>query len=315
MAKRNTDKNTEGAEAQADAPTEQAEAPTEPQTEKPAQTDEEKAAAKATREAEAAQAEADLKSVIDTAISGAGGDGALQDEHSEALQLAYRKIPAASRGRVQAEILRDKMTQDGVNMTAVAAVLEVMTKAPASKPKSTRVAKPARPAEEVVAEGLTVLALAQRTLLDTLTTDELKSAAREASKAALNGEIADEAERETLLSRVARVVRSASPKGKSTAGSGGGGDRITMQDNLSDVFGRGDLVTGTVIQHGDFNGTINAEGKIEAAAEGSPFDSPSAAASALLKAAGKSPQVNGWSWWNVSQGDGKSVTLGSLRKQ
>lgn len=283
-------------------------------TEAPAKTDEQKAADKAQREAESAQAEADLKGVIDTAISGADAAGVLTDADGEALQLAYRKIPAAARGRVQAEILREKMTQDGVNMAAVAAVLEVMTKAPASKPKSTRVAKPARPAFELVAESLTILALAQRTLLDGLETDDERTQARDASKAALSGTIEDEAERDALLNRVSRVVRSANPKSKASGGGGAGGERTTHTDTLKAIFDRGDLAAGAVLNHGTHTASIDAEGKIVVdGVEGSPFDNPTAAAAALLKAEGKSTQVNGWAWWNVAQGD-KSISLGDLRK-
>lgn len=292
-------------------------APEASNTEEPAKaapTAEEKAAADA-------QIKQDLVTAIEASLSGAGEDGSLSDELKAQLQTAYRKVPAARRGNVQAEIFGEMMGRaaDGsINTHALAAILAEMVKAPAGKKGTgTRKAAPALSPEQAAAQALVIVQLAQQTLLAELESDELRDKARTAAKEALAGTIEDEAERNTLLDRVRKVVKSASTRAKASGG-GSGESRGSLSEGMAELLARGDVKAGDEIFHGDdVKATITADGKIEVSSpsgvEGGPFNTPSAAATAVLKKQDKSTAVNGWAYWSIRQGD-KSVTLGSLRK-
>lgn len=293
---RDKDKNGGNAEQPTEEATEgtQPEAATEAAAEKPAGPTPE-------------ELQANLQSAVTTALSTADAEGKLTTEAAEALQLAYRKIPAARRGSVQAEILRSAMGADGVNPKAVASVLEEMTKAPATKDRATRTPKPEVPAHVSLAQALSGLDVARLALLDGVEADVVAQATALA-QATLDSGIEDEATREAILNSAAKAVRAVTVKARK-GGGGTGGPRTAKTETLADLVTRGDLSAGQELKAGDRVATVTKDGKL--VVNGKECDNPTAAA----KEAGVTSSVNGWAFWNYTDGEGKSHPVGDLRKQ
>lgn len=250
--------------------------------------------------------QANLQSAVGTALSTADAEGKLTEDAAAALQLAYRKIPAARRGSVQAEILRSAMGADGVNPKAVASVLEEMTKAPEAKARATRAPKPEVPAHVSLAQALSGLDIARLTLLEGVE-DEIVAQATALAQANLDSGIEDESTRDSILNAAAKAARAVTVKARK--GGGGGGPRTPKTETLVDLVNRGDLSAGQELKAGDRVATVTADGKL--VVNGKECDNPTAAA----KEAGVTTSVNGWAFWNYTDGEGKSHPVGDLRKQ
>lgn len=253
--------------------------------------------------------EAVLRDAVNQALANADAKtGKLVEADVESLAAAYRKVPAAKRGQVQAEILREAMTTDGVNMQAMAEVLEQMTKAPA-KATATRKARVQLPAEQVAAQAIATLRIAEQTILSELENDELRATATKLVTERIAAPISDEDERNSFLRGVVKVIKASSPKASKGSGGGSTGPRAGFKDDLAAIVKRGDLKDGDVLKHGDVEATIKGDKIVW---NGSEYENPTAAATAVLKSQDKSTSVNGWAWWSVVKGD-KSVLIGDLR--
>lgn len=248
---------------------------------------------------------ANLRSAVTAAISGADDEGVLPEASIEPLQTAYRKIPAARRGNVQAEILKDAMTAPGVNHKAVASVLEQMTKAPESKPRATRAAKPEVPAHISLAQSLSALDVARLTLIEGVDA-EIVAQATALAEASLNGGIEEEETRESVIARAAKAVNAVRTKARKSGG-GQGGPRTPKTEGLTQLVERGDLKAGDVLKSGERTATVvMVEGVAKLDVAGTVCDNPTAAA----KQAGVTSSVNGWAFWNAPNGK----PVGDLRK-
>lgn len=250
--------------------------------------------------------QANLQSAVSTSLSTADAEGKLTEEAAAALQLAYRKIPAARRGSVQAEILRSAMGAEGVNPKAVASVLEEMTKAPEAKARATRAPKPEVPAYVQLAQAMSGLDIARLALTEGVEAD-IVAQATALAQSNLDGGIEDEATREAVLNAAAKAVRAVTVKARKGSG-GTGGPRTPKTETLKDLVERGDLSVGQELKAGDRIATVTSDGKL--LVNGQECDNPTAAA----KAAGVTTSVNGWAFWNVTDGEGKAQPVGNLRK-
>ena len=241
-----------------------------------------------------------LRTEVDSALANADGDK-LAEGQAEALQSAYRAVPAAKRGQVQAEILRDKISEPGANHAAIATILEVMTQAPTTKTRAPKAAKPEVPEQELVAQALQTLDLAREQLLASATSDEVRTEAINLV-ASRNGDLGENAE--AITASAEKAVKAVTVKARKTTGTGG--PRVVKTESLSDLIADGRLSAGTQLTHGDSVATVTAEGKLEV--NGQVSENPTAAA----KAAGVTSSVNGWDYWQVTSGD-KKVAVGTLR--
>lgn len=245
-----------------------------------------------------------LRTAVTDALTQAAADGKLAEVTVEPLQQAYRKIPAARRGSVQAEILKEAMTTPGVNHQAVASVLEEMTKAP-QRETGTRTPRPEIPAHVTLGHSLAALDVARQAILTGIDSDVASQATALASELFSNG-IEDEAQRDSVLTAATKAVNAVKAKARKS-GTGTGGPRIVKTEGLAQLIERGDLKAGDTLKAGDRTATITADGKIEVG--GNSFDNPTAAA----KGAGVTTSVNGWAFWTVERG-GKNIPVGDLRK-
>lgn len=246
-----------------------------------------------------------LRTAVSNAISGAAEDGTLAPETVQPLQDAYRRIPAARRGSVQADVLKEAMSAEGVNHQAVASVLEEMTKAPEAKPRATRAAKPEVPAHIVLAQSLSALDVARLALVEGIDSEIVAQATALADANLASGIESDE-DRESILARATKAANAVRAKARRSGG-GSGGPRVAKTEGLAQLFERGDLKEGDVLKAGERTATITSDGKI--AVGDQTFENPTAAA----KGAGVTSSVNGWAFWTVER-DGKNVPVGDLRK-
>lgn len=244
---------------------------------------------------------AELRSQVDNALATASG-GTLAEGVSETLQASYRAVPAAKRGQVQAEILRDAINEPGANHQAIATILEVMTQAPTAKTRAPKAAKPEVPEQELLAQALNALDIARATLLEGASSDEVRTEALNLSDARFTGaeEISPEAV-EALTAAAAKAAKAVAVKARKSSG-GTGGPRTVKTETLANLLEDGRLTVGAELKHGDNVATVTSEGKLQVGEQ--VADNPTAAA----KAAGVTSSVNGWDYW---QFDGKPV--GNLR--
>jgi hypothetical protein len=242
-----------------------------------------------------------LRTEVENALANASGDQ-LAEGQAETLQSAYRAVPAAKRGQVQAEILRDKISEPGANHAAIATVLEVMTQAPTTKTRAPKAAKPEVPEQELVAQALQALDVARANLLAAASTDEVRAEA-ESLVASRNGDLGENAE--AINASAEKAVKAVTVKARKSTG-GTGGPRLVKTEGLAELIADGRLTAGTSLTHGENVATVTAEGKLDV--NGTICENPTAAA----KQAGVTSSVNGWDYWNIEQ-DGKKVAVGNLR--
>lgn len=248
-----------------------------------------------------------LRTQVDEALANASGNGELAEGQADTLQSAYRAVPAAKRGQVQAEILRDKINEPGANHAAIATILEVMTQAPTTKTRAPKAAKPEVPEQELLAQALNALDVARQELLNAASSDEVRTEAETLASTRLAGGIEDEAQRDAVTTAAAKAVKAVTVKARKSSGGGGtGGPRVVKSEGLTDLIADGRLTEGAELKHGDLVATVTGEGKLSV--NGSVFDNPTAAA----KGAGVTSSVNGWDYWTVER-DGKKVPVGDLR--
>lgn len=296
---RDKDKNTDqapeaDAEAQASEPSEPAENTEAPKSEKPAGP-----TAEELQEA--------LQTAVTAALDTADAEGVLTPEATEALQTSYRKIPAARRGTVQANILRAAMGAEGVNPKAVASVLEEMTKAPEPKARATRVAKPDVPQHIVLAQSFNALDIARLSLSEGVDAEVLAQA-NALAEATLQSGIEDEDTKTAVLTAARKAANAVTVKARKASGTGTSGPRTVKTETLASLVERGALPAGTVLKGGDNTATVTADGKLSIGDK--VFDNPTAAA----KGAGVTSSVNGWAYWAYTDAEGKSHPVGDLRK-
>ena len=156
---------------------------------------------------------ANLREAVSTAIAGADEEGVLPADSIEPCSWptarSRRLAGAASRPRSS----RRPSSGEGVNHAAVASVLEEMTKAPETKPRATRAAKPEVPAHITLAASLTALDVARLSLLEGVDT-EVASQAIALAEATLQTGIEDEEARNGILAQATKAVNAVRAKAR-----------------------------------------------------------------------------------------------------
>lgn len=244
---------------------------------------------------------ATLQAQVDNALQTASGD-ALAEGVTETLQAAYRAVPAAKRGQVQAQILRDKISEPGANHQAIATILEVMTQAPATKTRAPKAPRPETPEFELVAQAINALDVARQELVNSISTDEIRTQALDLATSRFDGTAETSTElTEAINAAAAKAVKAVTVKARKASG-GTGGPRFVKTEGLTELLSDGRLTAGAELKHGENVATVTADGKLTVG--GVECANPTAAA----KQAGVTSSVNGWDYW---QFDGKPV--GNLR--
>lgn len=274
-------------------------------TEPTAEATESTTEAQAPAEPEGPPAEEVLANAVAAAISGADAEGNLNAETIEPLRQAYKKVPAAKRGAVQAEIMGKSLADPNVNHQALANVLTEMVQAPA-KTQRTRTPREEVPADQQLAKQLAVLEVARQAILESVEDAEVRSQGITLAEGIVTGSIEDEGARNAFLAQVAKAVKATEVRApRASSGGGGGGDRKSYSTTLASLIEAGTLPVGTVLTNAkkDLKAEVVEGGKLRIA-NGEEYDSPSTAAT--KSGVGS---VNGWEFWKLE--DGKS--LGSLR--
>lgn len=245
-----------------------------------------------------------LVSTFDTALGSAQPDGSIVETDGAALQAAYRAVPAAKRGQVQAEILRAKISDPGANHQAIASLLEIMTQAPTTKTRAPKAAVPEVPAHVTLALQINALDVARLALVEGVDAEVLTEALNLSEAQLQGGFSGDTAEANTsfVTTAAAKIVKAVSVKARK-ASAGTGGPRNTKTETIANLVERGSLPAGSELKHGDLVATVTSDGKLKVGE--TVVENPTAAA----KAAGVTSSVNGWDYWQFS---GKPV--GDLRQ-
>lgn len=212
------------------------------------------------------------------------------------LQEAYREVPAAARGKVQGVAMKRAMTEGGVDMDVLGAVLDAFNNLPAAT--KSRASKP-----QVDEPTLNAIRLAAAMVAY----EQLRSDLGEEAHATASGWYENGAPEEhtTLITKIAAASVAATVKG----GRGGSGNRTTLTEKVSDLVARGALSEGSVLKGANgVEAVVQADGSV--VSDGQSFDNLSAAARHHRPGKdGKATSTNGWDFW---QFDGKPV--GELRK-
>lgn len=218
------------------------------------------------------------------------------DSDVKALQETYRGVHSSARGKAQGIAMKRAMTDGGVDMDVLGAVLDAFNNLPAAS-KSSRT-KPKVDEATLAAIRLSGLMVAFEALRAELGEDAFTTATE------WFGAEAPEEYRTQIL-KVAGNVTKASTKG--TRSSSGGRD--TLKEKVADLIARGALPAGSVLKGAnDVEATVEADGTITT--NGESFTNLSAAARVhRVKEDGTKTSTNGWDFWTF---DGKSV--GELRK-
>lgn len=224
--------------------------------------------------------------------------GFASDHEVQALQTAYREVPAAARGKVQGIAMKRAMTEGNVDMEALGEVLDAFNNLPTAT-KTTRTRPQVDEATQNVIR-LASLMVAYQAVQESF--GEGANAAHSTADEWFKSEV-PESYKDTVLRLAGQIVKASERK------SGGGGTRGSFRESLSDLIGRGDLPAGAALTGAnDASATVNADGTITT--KGESFKSLSKAAKVWrVKEDGSQTSTNGWDFW---QYEGKPI--GSLRK-
>ena len=217
------------------------------------------------------------------------------DSDVAALQEAYRAVPAAARGKVQGVAMKRAMTEGGVDMDVLGAVLDAFNNLPAAT--KSRTTKPALDEATVAAIQLAGIMVGYESAKQRLGDEAHATAAEWFANGAPEEHV-------TAVTKVAANVDNASQKGGS-----GGGTRTRLTEKLSDLIARSAISAGAELKGAnDVTAQVNPDGTVTT--KGETFDNLSAAAKVhRVGEDGKQTSTNGWDFW---QFEGKPV--GELRK-
>lgn len=215
------------------------------------------------------------------------------------LQEIYRSIPAAARGKVQGVAMKAAM-DDGLDVGKLGEALDAFNSLPAAS-KSTRT----------------------RAEVDPTTAGAIRLKAVMEAYDALKSEYGDDAHNladqwynagETPSEQATQVERFKDKVVKAAqSGSNGGGPRQSFSEKLSDLIADGRLPVGSTVTGANGASAEVVEGGLSV--NGTVHAAPTAAAKEFrTNDEGKTTSTNGWDFWTVEGDDGKSVTIGSLRK-